>query len=193
VLLDNLPTMGNGGVPHSGVPRWYTALVTVTGLAAFAGVGAACSSEGAGATSSRELHREIEAVCADEVDTRSGDGAAAAPEAFLEAGTDGDGEAAIEAVAYNVEALERLADEVSELEAADETDGEALDSAVEAIEARRATWVQRQEILASGDVVLDGEEALIDLVQEGADTAGAWAEALEHFEIDEGDCASAVP
>jgi hypothetical protein len=37
------------------------------------------------------------------------------------------------------------------------------------------------------------EEALLDLVQEGADTASGWAEALEHFEIDEGDCATAVP
>lgn len=174
------------------MPRSVVLLV-VAAAVLVAGCSSDDSSGDTGPMAAREIHRQIEVICADELDTRLDGGAAADPGAFLEAGARADDESAIDAAAYNIEALDRLAGEVAELDAAGGADSRALADAVAALEERQGTWQDRYDQLSSGSVVLDGDEALLDMVRDGADSTEGWAESLEHFGVDEPDCATVVP
>lgn len=152
----------------------------------------ACSSGDSDALTSRELQRELESICADEVDIRHDDGSAAEDGRFLSAGMEGDNEAALEAADYNIEALDRVAAEVADLEAEDPADGEALEAAVDSIGARQAAWEDRSERLSSGELELS-EDTVVEVVHDGGPALNGWLDALEHLGVDYPDCGLAVP
>src|SRR5262245_59717462 len=104
-------------------------LALASGVAAVALLAGACSGDdddegggNGGPLTTRELHRAVEAICADEIDLRTEDGNADQDQSFIQLASDGDVEGATEAAAYNIEAADRMSEAIGRLEATDEAD-----------------------------------------------------------------------
>lgn len=126
---------------------------------------AACSGGGHAALDHRALQRAIGDRCADQVDERAGDGAATAEGACLQAGFDGDHDAALATADYNRSASARFGKQLDGLEAADATVVESLAAARSAVGGRAALWQSRVERLSSGEIRFDDPDAVVELIK----------------------------